>query len=91
MPIRLVCSKNPCKIDEFEIQSFRPKPQERLIVKAKGWGNPLSELSFTNIEDKSSLEISAITEYNTQSEFQNDFYNILNPENILEFLKGCFY
>jgi len=75
-----------CKQRGFKIVSFRPPPGEKLEIIAAGWGSSESQIVFWNTKSKSSLRISPISE----SRLARKFYETVKPENVLEFLSGCF-
>jgi hypothetical protein len=78
-----------CKERELEILSFSPAPPEKLVASAKGWGSAFtSVVVFRNSRMGSVVSISP-SQTIRPALLGNKFYEVINPDNILEFLKGC--
>jgi len=76
-----------CKQRNFDIKSFMPSPEGKLGVITQGWGSSGSRITFQNTERGSWLRIAPLHDYRLDREF----YETIKPENILDFLKGCFH
>lgn len=72
-----------CRERGMEVLAFNPVKVSSLTVMAKGWGCPEAQIKFSNFENASSVAIK------TSGSFDPNFYEVISPENILEFVKGC--
>ncbi len=73
-----------CKENAFEIISFSPeKEKEVIIANTQAWLR--TKTTFSN--DKNSSEISISK--GSDATLERNFFSILNPENIIEFIKNC--
>jgi hypothetical protein len=73
-----------CRLRGFTIKGFKPAPDWQLEVEAQGWGSNYSRITFENTDGGSRLLISPL------GTFSRKFYEIVNPENVLDFIKDCF-
>lgn len=81
---------NLCQDSKMGIEGYLPSEEFKITVSAEGWGregNP-AIVVFKNIEDNGSyLEITQFK--GSKAELEDEFYDKLNPENIIMFLKSC--
>jgi hypothetical protein len=77
-----------CKERQIEVTSYNPVDSGSLEVLAKGWGCSVANVKFMNQENGSIINIMPSGNERPR-QFAANFYEVISPNNVLEFIKGC--